>query len=381
VLLWLSAWVLAFTALCAFDTLGGIHRLGSLADVPPDIPASPPLVSVIVPARNEAYTIEPALRSILALDYVPLEVVVIDDRSEDGTGDILDRLAIEFPGLQVVHVPSLPEGWLGKNHALHLGAARARGEFLLFSDADVHYHPSALQRSVAFCIRRELDHLTVIPDFPVRSLLLQSGSVGGLLGLLMLFRPWKAHETGHHGLGIGAFNMVRAEAYRRAGGHAAIAMDVIDDIELGRLMGEHGRQDILFANGMVSVEIYRTVMEMLRGVQKNMFAFLRFNVWLLLAATLSTLLLQVWPWIGLFATDGAARWLNVSSIALGMAMHATLANRFGYSPAFLVFLPANGFVSIALFWQVAVATWIRGGIVWRGTLYPLAELKRRRRRR
>ena len=379
-LLWLSAWVLAFTAVCAFDTLGGIRRLGSLTEVLPVVPSPAPLVTVVVPARNEAHTIEPALRSILALEYAPLEVVVVDDRSDDATGEIIDRLSNDFPSLRVVHVRSLPEGWLGKNHALHVGAGDARGEYLLFSDADVHYHPSALQRSVAFCLARGLDHLTVIPDFPVRSPFLQSGSVGGLLGLLMLFRPWKARETGRHGLGIGAFNMVRTEAYRRAGGHAAIAMDVIDDIELGRLMGEHGRQDLLFANGMVSVEIYSTVMEMFRGVQKNVFAFLRFDVWVLIAATLATLLLQIWPWIGLFATEGPARWLNVSSVALMMGMHAALAERFRYSQAFLLLLPFNGFVTIALFWQVAIATWIRGGIVWRGTLYPLAELKRRRRR-
>ena len=376
---WLSLLVLAFTTVVVADAFLGLRRMGKLADVDPDVPENLPRLSVIIPARNEAGTIEPALRSILAQDYSALEVVAIDDRSEDTTGAILDRVAADSGVLQVVHVRELPPGWLGKNHALHLGASSARGEYFLFSDADVHYEQGALRRAVAFCDARRLDHLTILPDLPLRSPLLQCGSLGGILGLLMLYRPWRARASGRHGMGIGAFNLVRAEAYRRAGGHAAIRMEVVDDIELGRLMGEHGRQDMLFGTGMVSVEIYRTLAEMLHGLQKNAFAFLRFSPWLLVAGTLLTAALQ-WPWLGILVTDGPTRWINAATVVLIVGIHAWLAKRFGYGLGCLVFLPGNGLGSIALSWQVAIATWVRGGIVWRGTLYPLGDLKRGRRR-
>ena len=120
----------------------GLLRPRALRDVPPlpkDVNA--PLVSIIVPARDEADAIEPALRSMLALDYANYEVIAIDDRSIDGTGEIVDRLAAEDPRCRVLHIRTLPAGWLGKNHANWLGAREARGEYLLFTDGDVFFAP------------------------------------------------------------------------------------------------------------------------------------------------------------------------------------------------------------------------------------------------
>ena len=182
-------------------------------------------------------------------------------------------------------------------------------------------------------------------------------------------------------MGIGAFNLVRTGAYREAGGHATLAMEILDDIELGRLMAGGGRQDLLLGEGMVSVEIYRTAMELFRGIQKNVFTFLGYSAWVLVAATIGVFALSVWPWVGLFATGGPARWLNAASCALTLALHAHFARRFGYRLVGLVTVPLSGLVTIALFWQVAIRTWIQGGVIWRGTHYSLAELKRQRRRR
>src|SRR5262245_16111737 len=95
-----------------------------------------PAVSLIAPARNEERHIEAAVRSLVKIDYPNLEITIVNDRSTDGTATILDRLAAEFPQLNVVHLTELPAGWLGKNHALHLGASRSHGEWLLFTDAD-----------------------------------------------------------------------------------------------------------------------------------------------------------------------------------------------------------------------------------------------------
>jgi glycosyltransferase involved in cell wall biosynthesis len=357
----------------------GWHKLGQLRDVKPELPSPPPAVSIVVAARNEAGAIEAAVRSILAIDYPALEVVVVDDRSTDATGAILDRLAAEFPGLRVEHVRDLPAGWLGKNHALHRGAQRAHGDYLVFADADVIFEASAIRRAISYCEATRLDHLTVIPDVPTRSLFVELGMMGGFVGLLAMYRPWRARSSGRHDLGVGAFNLVRAAPFRALGGHETLAMEVLDDIELGGLMGKSNlRQDMLLGHGMISVEMYGTAPEMFRGIQKNVFTFLEYSVWKLLAATAITFAFSVWPWAGILVTEGATRWINVAAAAVPVALYLHLAPQFRYNRVCVLYLPIMGFVTIFLFWQIAITTWIRRGVTWRGTFYSLAELKSRR---
>ena len=122
-----------------------------------------PTLSIVVPACNEEDTIERGMNSLLALDYPHLEIIAVNDRSTDRTGAILDRLALSDPRLRVLHVETLPAGWLGKNHAMHSGSQAAKGKWLLFTDADVVFAPDALRRTVAFAERECLDHLVLSP--------------------------------------------------------------------------------------------------------------------------------------------------------------------------------------------------------------------------
>ncbi|MGE5616576.1 MAG: glycosyltransferase [Bacillota bacterium] len=374
---WLSLVVLAASVAIYAHVAWGWRRLGALRNVAPILP-NPPRVSIVVPARDEGTTIEPALRSLLALEYPDLEIVAIDDRSADATGEILDRLGREFPRLQILHVRELPARWLGKNHALHLGAQLAAGTYILFADADVVLEPTSLTRAVSHCEERALDHLTILPDVPARTLFLAFSMLMSFIGLLAYFRPWRARRSLSHGMGVGAFNLVRADAYRSAGGHERLRLQVLDDIELGRMMARPPfRQDALLGRGMVSVEIYRSAREMVRGIQKNVFSFLDYSVVKLLAATALTFALSVWPWIGLLATSGTTRLVNLGSALSTLVLYAHLAPRLGYVRRCLIYLPIGGVLSIFFYWQIAIATWIRGGIVWRGTFYPLAEIRRR----
>jgi glycosyltransferase involved in cell wall biosynthesis len=378
---WFSLLVLvASVALCG-EVIRGWNRLRQLRDVLPMLTPNPPTVSMVVAARNESAAIEAAMRSILAIDYPELELIVVDDRSTDATGAILERLRGEFPRLRAVHVRDLPAGWLGKNHALHVGAAHAKGAYLVFTDADVLYEPSSLRRAVAHAEARQLDHLTIIPRLITRSNFLALGMMGGFIGILALHRPWRARETGRHGLGVGAFNMVRADAFRAAGGHEALALEVLDDIELGGLMGREGRrQDVLLGGDLLAIEMYPSVMAMFQGIQKNLFTFLDYSVARLLAATVLLFSLSIWPWVGPFVADGFARWACVGAAAAAVLLHVYLAPRFHYSRACVIYLPVMGFVTVALAWQVALRTWIQGGIVWRGTFYGLGEIREARRR-
>jgi glycosyltransferase involved in cell wall biosynthesis len=377
---WFSLAVLLATAALHAQILVGWRRLHSLRDVDPISSADAPRVSIVVAARNEARGIEPAIRSLLALDYPDLEIVAVDDRSSDGTGEILDRIRAEFAGLQVVHVDDLPAGWLGKNHALFRGASGASGAFILFTDADVVYERTALARAIARCESAGLDHLTLIPRLLTRSAFVAMGMINGFVGLLALERPWRASETGRTNLGVGAFNLVRTSAYRAAGGHEAIRMEVLDDVELGRLMAARGRrQELMLAQELLEIEMYRSAREMIGGLQKNVFTFLEYSAPLLLAATAVTFSFAVWPWIGLFATNGPAFALNALAAAIATGTHLHLAGRFGYPRSCVAWLPLMGFVSIALMWQIAIRTWITGGITWRGTFYRLAEVRAARR--
>src|SRR5947199_2314204 len=234
----------------AIQVYRGVRSIRSLRDLPP-LAGPLPRVSIIIPARNEERNLEEALRSILALDYDNLEIDVVDDRSTDRTGEILDRLAAVEPRLRVVHVRELPPGWLGKNHALWLGAEKATGDFLLFTDADVVFEPSALRRAVGAMVSDGLDHLTASPEIARPSVLFELFIGAFSLFFALFTKPWKVRDprSPHH-VGIGAFNLVRAAAYRAAGGHRAIAMRPDDDLKLGKLLKTRGfRSELVFGQG------------------------------------------------------------------------------------------------------------------------------------
>ncbi|HKN46701.1 MAG TPA: glycosyltransferase family 2 protein, partial [Candidatus Polarisedimenticolia bacterium] len=200
-------------------------------------PALPlPALSVVLTARDEADRIERAIRSILAQDYPGLEIVAVDDRSTDGTAEILDRLAAGAPGrLGLVHVDTLPDGWLGKCHACHVGATRARGDWILFMDGDVELLTSdLLARVVALTTRGRLDHVALIPDSRPMSHL-QAGLMAVFAQMyLAATRAFEMHrDLPRGGGGIGAFNLVRRAAYDRIGGHTLLRLDLADDFKLG----------------------------------------------------------------------------------------------------------------------------------------------------
>lgn len=356
----------------------GMRKLQVLAELSPVLDGVAPRVSIVVSALNEAATIEPALRSLLALDYPNLEIIAIDDRSTDATGAILDRLSREHPDLRVLHISELPPGWLGKTHALQRGGEIASGDYLLFTDADVLFDRAALRRAVAHCERERLDHLVVLAEFVVREHLLAMLLLSGSAFMYARFKPWKARTSRDHFFGMGAFNMVRAAAYRAAGGHRPLALEVVDDIGLGRLMNEAGcRQDVLLGFGSVSLEWYRSTREMTKGIEKNCFAMLDYRFSTLVLLTAALLLVRYWPWVGLFVTQGPARWMNLATLAIGLAMFYDLLRPTRWSRRCLVYWPLISLVSLFMIWRAVILTLLRGGIEWRGTRYTLAALKRR----
>lgn len=356
----------------------GHRRLRPLEHVTPS--QNSPLVSIIAAARNEARGIEAALRSVLRLDYPAIEVIVVDDRSTDETGAILARLARLHPRLNVKHISALPEGWLGKNHALYVGAEAASGELLLFTDADVVFEPTALRRAVGFMEREELDHLAAIPDVRVPGLALNAFVTAFGVFFMLYARPWKARDpNSRHHIGVGAFNLIRSAVYRAVGTHRAIAMRPDDDLKLGKLVKKRGfRQDVVHGKDFIIVEWYSSVREMIDGLMKNAFAGVEYSLVTLAGSTVALLLLNVWPFVALWTTHGVTRALNGVCVMLIVLLFWTSTGYAGARLGYVLAYPAAVLLFVYIMWRSALVAVIRGTVTWRGTAYPLAQMRANR---
>jgi glycosyltransferase involved in cell wall biosynthesis len=380
VLFWIALATAAAWLLAVVDLALGVPRLARLAREEPLDDAEMPSLSIVVAARNEAATLVPALRSLLALDVPRLQVIVVNDRSDDATGELAEQAAAADPRLTVLHVHTLPAGWLGKNHALHLGAAQATGELLLFTDADVVLRPDTLRRAAGRLRRSGVDHLTAGPHVDMPGVLLQA--FGVVFGLCFVFfvRPWRVSDPrSRHHVGIGAFNLLRSEAYRRLGGHEAIRMRPDDDLKLGKLVKAHGlRQGFVAAPEFVRVEWYHSVRGAVRGLRKNAFAGTDYRVWAVLLASVGHLLLFFWPFVALLLATGAARTVNALVVAVILLIFAGGAREQRVPVWYGVAVPLTSLLFVAVMWNSMLYTLWHRGIEWRGTHYPLAELKANR---
>src|ERR1700759_114965 len=224
-LFYLAAVTVAVYVITAIDLWFGNRRIRLLRNIPPLETDKWPAVSVVIAARNEKRNIEEALQSVLNQDYPHLEIIVVNDRSTDRTGEILDRMAARDERLRPIHITELPKGWLGKNHALDFAARQASGEFLLFADGDIVMNPTTIRRAVSHAEREPRDHIAIGPEARVPGVWLNAfiGVFGFFFSLFA--RPWKpADPRSSRFIGVGAFNLIRAKAYRAVDGHEAIRM-------------------------------------------------------------------------------------------------------------------------------------------------------------
>lgn len=343
--------------------------------LPRELPKSqPPLVSVIFAARDEEDRIEATIQHILAQKGVDLELIVVDDRSRDRTPQILKQLSAEDSRVHPKRVDALPEGWLGKCHACHLGASSARGEWLLFTDADCWLKPDTLARGLAVAEREQVEHVTLTPGVAPET----APAEGWHLAFLMTVTDWIARanqDKPNAHLGIGAFNLVRADTYRKFGGHEALRLSVVDDIKLGKLVRRCGGRTRAFIGGD-DVECHWgvTVRQMIKIMEKNYFAAVDYRTGVgLVVGTVAPLL-----WCAAVAGPFTGRFLGIAAGAslLSLAIPAViLAQRLKWPMRGGFLTP---FVFVALYYAVlnsTVVTLRQRGIRWRDTFYPLKTLR------
>jgi chlorobactene glucosyltransferase len=352
------------------------------------VPAAPlprsTLVSVVIPARNEAANIERCLRSVFCQDHPSLEVVVVDDNSTDATPAILARLAAQEPRLTVVAGAPLPPGWTGKNFALSQAAALVRGDWLLFLDADTWLEPSAVRAAVAHAAARRLGLLSLIPRQELGSFwerVIQP-FVMLVIALLLPLRAIEDPRRPQIAYANGQFLLVRRAAYEKVGGHAALRDAVVEDSALARAVKAAGYTvQLADGRGLVHIRMYRSLREIWEGWSKNSFLSagrcLR-NVVLLIAAISAALLLPP-----AFLLAGLARLSSAGpepaaallsavggfQVALVLYLAWRCYREVGAPGRYVLTLPLGAAMFNALLCYSAYRVLSGRGVVWKGRVY------------
>ncbi|WP_458773909.1 glycosyltransferase family 2 protein [Desulforhopalus sp. 52FAK] len=349
----------------------------NIKDIPPTTDGKGPLVSVIIPACNEGEEIEAAISALLMQDYTDLQIIAVNDRSSDDTGIILDRLSVGDDRLSVIHINELPSGWLGKNHAMHVGAAEASGTYLLFTDGDVTMAPTTISRSVQRMQINHLDHLTLIFKNSSANWLLNSLILDAGIGLLQVLRVWRAKDkSSRHFVGVGAFNMVRQKKYIEIGGHESFKTHPIDDIMLGKVIKRSGgSQECLLGHEMVTLPWYASVADMVNGLMKNCLGVINFRFLFLVPLIVTMITLNILPLWGFFLFDGLTRVIFAMIIVIKLLQALLGARLLGLHSWCSLGALIAPYILVYTIIRAAWRIWRDGGIYWRSTFYPLSYLK------
>lgn len=380
--------ILGALLLVSANVLANIATFDGLRPAEP--PADAPLVSILVPARDEERSIETCVGSLLAQDYPNCEVLVLDDHSEDQTGAIVARLIAgakaKNPRMHaaLIRAEPLPAEWTGKNWACHQLSQAARGRFLFFTDADTQHAPGTVTATVDYAVRNRAGLVSAWPR-------LVTGTLGEKLVVPVILlvgfafcplwlqrwvqeRPERARNRDVRGMGVanGQFMFFKRGTYEKIGGHAAVRSHVVEDVSLGREVAERIPEgERLFncaALQFSQVRMYRSFRETWDGFTKNMRAVFdeqRVTFWLFGGVQCACFL---GPFVALFLTRPPALWIVVAQIGIIFAIRFLLAARFRTSRLGALLHPF-GVLALML---IGLNSWWRStgaGVVWKGRTY------------
>jgi glycosyltransferase involved in cell wall biosynthesis len=371
--LWLATLANTIASLIAVPRLrakdGAAYLRSSILNPQSSIPS----VSVLIPARDEERRIGPTVRALLAQTYPALEVIVVNDRSTDATAAILG--AFEDPRLRVVQGEEPPPGWLGKPWALHQASRHARGELLLFVDADIHYEPEGVAAAVALIERAGVSMISLLPRIEMRGFW-EHLLMPDLAMMAFSFLPlWLANRTRARVLAIGGGpgNLVARADYDAAGGHEALQDSVIDDVALARLVRRSGRRtQMVLADDLVSVRMYHGLRETIEGFTKNTFSVFGRSYAALFVVIVLSAILHLLPYLLAFAGNPIAIAtvvvLTLTRVVLFSALRYRLDNALLGHPAMIL-------VWAYIFLRSAWITGVRRELLWRGRRYDASRTR------
>lgn len=345
--------------------------------------ADPPGVSVLVAAKDEEANIENCVRRLLQQRYPDFEIIIINDRSADATPAILQRLAREHGDrLTVIDIESLPTGWFGKSHAMHVGVQRARGDYFLFSDADCSLHsPHCLTIAMQHLRTKHADFVSINPQLDMRSFWEKCVQPVAAIGLIIWFPQNKVNKARSPlAYATGQFMLMKRSCYDAFGGHAAVPTEVNEDIHFARL-AKQARQRLKVADnaGLFRSRMYGTLAEAWRGWGRIYFGSLPAR-WKLVAGLVSMIAFNVLPWIGIVFAVTMALWLHGAGWGynvlywLGAAalMHIGAARvypMFGLSRWDSIGYPIGGAIVAAMHVSALLKAIGATSVSWRGTTY------------
>jgi glycosyltransferase involved in cell wall biosynthesis len=336
-------------------------------------PEREPFVSVVIPARDEARVIEQTVRAFLAQTYPNLEVIVVNDRSTDGTGEILRGLFDDR--LTIIDGDEPPPGWLGKPWALDQGSRIARGELLLFVDADVVYAPAAIRAAVAHREIRQTALLSLLPHFEMRGLG-ENAAMPMLAMFCFTFMPtWMSNRTRFAALAIGGGtgNLVTRSAYAAGGGHEALRDSVVDDVALARLVRRSGgTTEVVRADELVSLRMYHGLAEVVEGFTKNAFAIYGRNYVFGLLINAGALIFHILPYVLALTGDR----IGIVTVVIISVTRLILFRSLRYRLDNALFLhPLMVAIWIWIFLRSMWLTGIRRQLLWRGRTYDARQTR------
>lgn len=341
-------------------------------------PARMPRISVLVPARNEERSIERCVRSLLGQEYDDFEVIVLNDHSDDRTGEILAKLRRELPALSVIEGAPLPPEWVGKNWACHQLAREATGEWLLFTDADTIHEPQSLTAAMAFAERTGASFFSGVPRQRMVSFWEQV-VIPMIIFLYFAYLPnrWITNRRDpQFSMTNGQLLWVARGAYDKIGGHEAVRSQLVEDLWLGRAAKRAGIRTAL-ASAIETVEsrMYCSLREIMAGFSKNLFPGFDYSIVGLTFFLISTLLLYVAPLIFLLVAIANGWytlelfWLPLIQLLLASAMRGMLALRFGMDLRQLFYHPLSAVIIALIALNSARWSYSRRGASWKGRSY------------
>jgi len=385
----------ALTLLAALVLLGWVWALVrlflNLTLIPrlkPETVDSEPLLSVVIPARDEENAIGRTVRALLAQTYRNLEIIVVDDESADRTAAIVAEIAAVDTRVTLVHGEPPPSGWLGKPWALHQGSQRAKGDLLFFVDADVFYSPPAVAAAVAYFQHSGASLITIFPHFEMEGFWENVGMPQLAFAAYVMIPTWFSNRTTHPSLGIGGGtgNLVQRDAYSKVDGHASLRRAVVDDVALARLIRTGGqRTHVVRAEDLVSIRMYHGGKSIVEGLTKNFFTAFGSKLWILPFVVAFIVAVNLLPY-ALFgsaivhALRGVpvtpAEWLACASVFIITIVRVILFAAIGYRIDNAIFLhPLMMGLGLYIYLRSAWRTGVRRQVAWRGRTYDAADTR------